>query len=408
MPEVMTAQDAHPWISYKLDLRGIGPELWIKLGECQSNCEHIAGVPLGPAVAEKLHGIYLAKGLLATTAIEGNTLSEAEVRKILEGTSDLPKSLEYQKLEIENILIACHEISAFITSGTRPPLTPARIAYLNKQVLAGLKLEEGIVPGVMRKYQVGIARYKAPHPSELPYLMEKLCDWLEGSTFASPDSELVTVRAILKAIVAHLYLAWIHPFGDGNGRTARLVELQILLASGVPAPAAHLLSNHYNQTRAEYYRRLDAASRSGGDVIPFIEYAVQGLLDGLTAQLSLIRSHQLHVAWINLVHEALRNRNSPAWTRRRHLVLDLTEADKAVPFHEIRHLSPRLAEEYSNKTDRTVRRDLLQLILDEGLVKRVADGYKAKKEIMLAFLPVSANAEGSEDPEQMGAPRSGS
>lgn len=55
--------------------------------------------------------------------------------------------------------------------------------------------------------------------------------------------------AIFKAVVAHLYLAWIHPVGDGNGRTARLVEFQILLSSGVPSPAAHLLSNHYNQTR---------------------------------------------------------------------------------------------------------------------------------------------------------------
>lgn len=68
--------------------------------------------------------------------------------------------------------------------------------------------------------------------------------------------------AILKAIAAHLYLAWIHPF-DGNGRTARLMELRLLLAAGVTTPATHLLSNHYNLTRGEYYRQLDAASRTG-------------------------------------------------------------------------------------------------------------------------------------------------
>jgi hypothetical protein len=76
------------------------------------------------------------------------------------------------------------------------------------------------------------------------------------------------VYAILKAMVAHLYLAWTHPFGDGNGRTARLIEFHILLSAGVPSPAAHLFSNHYNQTRAEYYRQLDRASKSGGH--PFL------------------------------------------------------------------------------------------------------------------------------------------
>jgi hypothetical protein len=79
--------------------------------------------------------------------------------------------------------------------------------------------------------------------------------------------------AILKAIMAHLYLAWIHPFGDGNGRTARLLEFHILLEAGVPLPVAHLLSDHSNRTRAEYYRQLDRASKSGGDVLPFLSSA---------------------------------------------------------------------------------------------------------------------------------------
>lgn len=49
------------------------------LGEAASKCEHIAGVPLRPSVAQELHRLYLAKGALATTAIEGNTLTENEV-----------------------------------------------------------------------------------------------------------------------------------------------------------------------------------------------------------------------------------------------------------------------------------------------------------------------------------------
>jgi len=64
-------------------------------------------------------------------------------------------------------------------------------------------------------------------------LLERLCVWLESADF-TPQPGLELVYAILKAIVAHVYLAWIHPFGDGSGRTARLMEFQILMVAGVP------------------------------------------------------------------------------------------------------------------------------------------------------------------------------
>jgi hypothetical protein len=70
-----------------------------------------------------------------------------------------------------------------------------------------------------------------------------------------------------------------HPFGDGNGRVARLIEVQILSESGViPDVATGLLSDHYNKTRSQYYLALDGAQ---GDVTSFVGYALQGLLDEL-------------------------------------------------------------------------------------------------------------------------------
>jgi len=51
----------------------------------------------------------------------------------------------------------------------------------------------------------------------------------------------------------------------------------------------HLLSNHYNQTRTEYYRQPRDASRGDGDTLPFLSYALQGFVDGLRQQLGVIR-----------------------------------------------------------------------------------------------------------------------
>jgi len=71
-------QETHPWIDFRIDLRQAAAEIWMLLGEARSKVARIAGSLLNPDVAREMHIVYLTKGVLATTAIEGNTLSEDE------------------------------------------------------------------------------------------------------------------------------------------------------------------------------------------------------------------------------------------------------------------------------------------------------------------------------------------
>lgn len=379
----------HPWLTFASDFSKASAELWIALGECQSKCEHVAGVPLRPETQDYLFRLYLAKGVLATTAIEGNTLSEEEVLQHLEGKLKLPPSREYLGQEIDNVIVGCNQILGDIRAGKPLSVSSQRIQELNRIVLDKLKLEPGVVPGEFRGYAVGVARYKAPPAGECADLVDRLCEWLGSDAFA-PKPGLDIVHAILKAVLAHLYLAWIYPFGDGNGRTARLVEFQILMASGVPAPPAHLLSNHYNQTRTEYYRQLDQASSSGGDVLPFVAYAVQGFRDGLRSQVEVIRGQQWDVAWRNYVHESFSDKKSPSDVRRRHLVLALSRHSEPVPSARLTEISPRIAMAYARKATKTLSRDLNALV-EMGLVTKDANGHRARRELILAFLPPKAD-----------------
>ena len=384
-----TYEQTHPWIRFELDLRSASPWFWMLLGEACSKCDHISSVPLQPAIAAHLHQLYLAKGALATTAIEGNTLSEDEVVKHLEGKLRLPPSKEYLAREIDNIVVACNRIGEALRSGHEQKLDVELIKRFNREVLDTLKVEEGVVPGHVRSHSVGVARYRGAPAEDCEYLLDRLCSWLAGPDL-SPVNVAVEMRmahAIIRAILAHLYLAWIHPFGDGNGRTARLVEFFILETSGVPSPAAHLLSNHYNQTRSEYYRQLDQASQSGGEVLPFVKYALQGFVDGLRAQLEVVREQQWHVSWQNYVHDRFRSRTSESEVRRRHLVLDLSASSTPVPLSRLAGISPRIAAAYAKKTPKTLSRDVSALI-EMGLIEQTADGYKAKTEVILAFLPI--------------------
>ncbi len=379
-------EKTHPWLKFAAELGRAAPTFWMALGEAQSKCQHIAGVPLKPAVAEELHKMYLAKGVFATTAIEGNTLSEEEVRQRLDGVLELPPSKEYLGREIDNMLAACARVEGAVIETKDGSFTTPEICNYNKLILDGLPTTSEVVPGIIRKHSVEVARYRGAPAEDCSYLMDKLCEWLNTGFNAPKGQEIV--YGIIKAVIAHLYLAWIHPFGDGNGRTARLLEIKILLAAGVPRAANHLLSNHYNQTRAEYYRQLDAASRNGGDILPFLNYAVEGFVDGLREQLKLIREEQWELAWENYVHERFRDKNSIASVRQRHLLLDLSKRAKATTVSEVPNISTRLAAAYSGKHRKTIVRDLNTLI-EMGLVMHVEAGYRARKERILAFLPQS-------------------
>ena len=377
---------SHPWITFKTDMRRADPRLWLALGEAQSKCEHLAGVPLRPDTANELHTVFLAKGIAATTAIEGNTLTEQEVRDRIEGKGSLPPSKEYLGKEVDNILEATNQILDEIREGQMDSLSVEMINGFNKRILHDLEVPEEVIPGEIRDHTVGVSGYRGAPSPDCEYLLGRLCDWLQSDDFRVGDGEEI-VCGILKAVIAHIYIAWIHPYGDGNGRAARLVEVKILLEAGVPSAAAHLLSNHYNLTRSEYYRQLQRASESGGDLIPFIQYALDGFVEQLKQQIDLVRAQQWDVTWVNFVHDHFRDKNSRTDTRRRYLALSISYLTEPILPSKIRRLTPQLAELYAGKHQKTVTRDL-NALEEMGLVKKEELGYRAKREVILAFLPV--------------------
>lgn len=226
--------------------------------------------------------------------------------------------------------------------------------------------------------------YRAAPAEDCKYLLERLCLWL--NEFEIPEDNRI-VFGIIKAIIAHIYFVWIHPFGDGNGRTARLIEFQILLEAGIPTSAAHLLSNFYNQTRTEYYRQLDKTSKTKGNISHFIKYAINGYVYELRDQLNIIRMQQWDSVWRNYVHEMFKEQTSEAAIRQRHLALDLSlQTDEPIRISKIPEISIRMATAYAKKTRKTMVRDVNKLI-NMGLMERTKDGIRAKREIILAFLP---------------------
>ena len=390
MSESRRFEASHPWINFSIDTNTFDYELWMLLGKAQAQCDFISGVPLRPDTARELHKVYLYKGALATTAIEGNTLTDEEARDYLEGKLELPPSKEYLGREIDNIVAAFNRIMELIEQEPEKgcDLSLDNIKIFNEMVLKDLDLMEDVAPGEIRGHSVLVGRYRGAPAEDCEYLIERLCQWLNDRNFTL-GKRYTVASGILKAILAHLYFAWIHPFGDGNGRTARLVELHILLNAGVPSPAAHLLSNHYNLSRSEYYRQLEYSSKKN-TVAEFVKYAVQGLVDGLKEQMQALREQTKQVAWENYVHDLFKQKNSKAQIRRRHLAIDLSRAHKPVPLTDLRLLTPRLAAEYSQKNSKVIYKDY-KALLELDLIRIADGGIVANIELIQAFLPFCKN-----------------
>ena len=226
-------------------------------------------------------GVHAPAGPLLVSAELGTLLSDCcslcqRVRHLerhagLAGHLYRGLSDEYSERELYNIMHAWELVNSSLARAQRPKLTPGRLKWFNRMLLDGVYGNSAVTPGYTRVMAVRVGAYIASDAADCEPLLQQSCN--SGPTLDGGGNDFE--RAVLRALIAHVRFVGIHPFGDGNGRTARLLEFELLLRGDFPRAAAHLLSNHYNRTRGEYERQLTAALR--GNIASFLAYAVRGL-----------------------------------------------------------------------------------------------------------------------------------
>jgi len=357
-----------------------------ELGQCYSIIKALRDIPIKPEIRSRLLNVALVKGAQSTTAIEGNTLTDAEVEKVNEGIS-LPPSKEYQEIEVRNILNALNELLDEVTLNNK--LERISVELIKKfNYLVGKDLGEhfNAIPGKIRNHNVTVGtKYRPPDYQDVEFLLKNFCDWSIKEFHFDKGQDFRD--SVIQAIVSHVYIAWIHPFGDGNGRTARLLEFYILLRAGNPDFASHLLSNFYNETRNEYYRHLEKSTKTG-ILSDFISYAVKGYRDGLNNILSIVQLEEFKTSWVNYIHEIfqtnkVKSKNEKINKRRRNLILTIP-VFKKLSLNEILNLSIDIAATYKILSQRTLMRDIDELI-ELNLLKNEKDEYWANVDLLRKY-----------------------
>lgn len=216
------------------------------------------------AKALRLRRINRIRTVHGSLAIEGNTLSEAQITAILEGRRVIAPPREVR--EVQNALNAYDRFENWRPESEEDLLEAHRILMSGLIDEAGMYRRSGV--GVMAGREV---IHMAPPAHRVPQLMADLFGWL-AATDAHP---------LVAGSVFHYEFEFIHPFADGNGRMGRLWQ-SLILARWNPLfadiPVESLIFEH----QAEYYQALQESTRQT-DSAPFIAFMLRMVLDAVTS-----------------------------------------------------------------------------------------------------------------------------
>lgn len=222
-----------------------------------------------------------------STAIEGNRLNEFEVKKVLEGKKVYASDRDIH--EVKNYKKALE----YISKRKSPIISEKDILKIHRCTTGKVLSKEN--SGKYRKGPVYVVKrtiisteiiYTCPDYKNVPKLVSNLCEWIN-------KSRKEKLSPILIAGVAHAELAAIHPFVDGNGRTARLLATLILYTENYDFRKLFALDNYYNENRPEYYKAIhlgaDYQERSTASLTNWLEYFVMGFLSEMELVMDKIK-----------------------------------------------------------------------------------------------------------------------
>ena len=214
----------------------------------------------------------------SSTSIEGNKLTLEQVQVLSENKEVV--ATEKDKKEVLNYLKALDSIPEYAkhkTIGVKLFLKIHKIVTVNT-------LQDNNDCGVFRNRQVFVGRrifdgtsfkkiveYMPPETKDVPRLTGEFLDWFNSD-------KVNEVNPVISAGIVHYEIARIHPFIDGNGRTARLIASLVLYKSGFDHRRFFALDDYYDENRSAYYAALKTAQTNRGDITKWLEYFSDGVL----------------------------------------------------------------------------------------------------------------------------------
>lgn len=241
--------------------------------------ETVADLPILPELSSRLEPDIMYSSISGTAMIEGNPIKGEDVKRIADG-EDIDTYTKKDKQEIKNLIKAYNLLASIEPSDEEPfILTEEIIKELHKIITSDVP-DENNVPGQYRNGLVYIGDkahggiYTPPKIlDDIKNLMKEFVAWINSE-------DILKIDPFLRAALAHYHFCLIHPFWDGNGRTARLLEAILLQASNIKYVPKEL-SNYYYRNVDDYYIAFSKSIKLKKDVTPFVEFMLTASVKSL-------------------------------------------------------------------------------------------------------------------------------
>jgi Fic family protein len=340
--------------------------------------ETVKDLPILPVLATDLEQDLIRRSIFGTAALEGNPLTEERVAEIIIN-SEIIQPEARAEIEIKNLKNTYDLLKTIDTFEAPPMIDEDLIKTVHKTITLGIEDNQNN-PGQYRNHLVRVGDiqhggvYTPPKIlKDIEMLMSGFIEWINSEEILSLDKEI-------RAALAHYYLGLIHPFGDGNGRTARFIEALILRLSGLKYVPV-MLSNYYYRNLDEYFWVFSKSIKSNSnDVTPFLKFVLAGFVESLKEIkeriVFYIRKFSLRDFYASL-------KENKTITQRQHdlLIVLLENNFPAFKLNDLYNLTT-LNILYRQVSERTARRDLDKL-KKMGLVKPTEDNkYITNMEVL--------------------------
>lgn len=237
----------------------LSPDLLQQIKNLTEEVDEFRETPLDKIALEKLREHFRTHHIYHSSGIEGNRLTLQETSIVLKEGIDISGKPLKDSIEVKNLGIAFDFLYELAQEDVE--VTENYLKQLHSLIVGG---DETLSPGEYRNIGVIItgSEHTPPEPFEVPIRMKELFDWIKENENENP---------LIVAALAHHELVKIHPFKDGNGRTARLLLNLILLKKGYP------ICNIKRDERPDYYNALSLAD--SGEFEPIIEVVTKNCSD---------------------------------------------------------------------------------------------------------------------------------
>ncbi len=328
--------------------------------EIQSVDQFITDSPSYPGSTDKIIRGEMVAAIGATLAIEGTILDHDEIEESLEKAT-LNEQLTRRAQEAENSKNVYEFIIDLVRNNKNEfRCTEAMVKQIHKYFTENLNYLSN-TPGQYRGNFIptfGHPRRKSlcRTNAEVETAMSKFIEWLN-----TPGKGLLSSLTVAKAIMAHYYLAEIHPFADGNGRTARALEALLLYVNGMNDYCFWSLANFWSTHRDQYILQLGNIRRTCNPW-DFLIWGIKGYLGEIKRIKSLILRKLKQLMFMDYVKYLLASKRDKNIKISQRVVdfLQLLVTAGRVPLEGFMTSAP-IAALYSNSSAATRSRDFKKM-----------------------------------------------